>query len=282
MSLSKIISVDNPRQADIKPLDFHDLNRPLPERSRAGKAFQAADFFRETGPASPEERFVASFGREAAKFRLAAEEALAVEQDRAELEAQREEPPPPPTPEELLNQARAEAEAIRAEAAEQGRAAGYEQGLAEAREQTAQAVTGLLEAAAEITSYREGVFQEAKEDVIELVIAATRATAARNLALDPEAVVDLVAAGLKHIGPAKTVKVLLNPEDLALVDDHKAQLTLEHHNLEDLDLNPDPDAPRGGCRIVTETMEIDASLEGRLQSLTELFSRTLRSGAHAD
>ena len=120
MSLSKIISVDNPKQADIKPLDFHDLNRPLPERSRAGKAFQAADFFRETGPASPEERFVASFGREAAKFRLAAEEALAVEQDRAELEAQREEPPPPPTPEELLNQARAEAEAIRAEAGRAG------------------------------------------------------------------------------------------------------------------------------------------------------------------
>lgn len=282
MSLSKIISADNPKQADIKQIDFYDLKQPLPDRSRAGKDFRAADFFRETGLATPEERFVASFGREAAKSRAAEEEALAAEQARAELEAQREEPPPPPTPEELLDQARAEAEVIRAEAAEQGRMAGYEEGLAEAREQTAQAAAGLLEAAAEIRSYREGVFQGAREDVIELVIAATRATAARNLALDPEAVVDLVASGLKHIGPAKTVKILLNPEDLALVDEHKDQLTLEHHNLEELDLNPDPDAPRGGCRIVTETMEIDASLEGRLQSLTELFSRTLRSGVHAD
>jgi flagellar assembly protein FliH len=94
-----------------------------------------------------------------------------------------------------------------------------------------------------------------------LALAVGAQLARRELRIDPSQVIAIIrdCVGLLPAG-ARHVRVYLHPEDAAAVRNRLAEPAGERA----WSIIEDPVAGRGGCRIVTETSQIDARFESRV------------------
>lgn len=163
--------------------------------------------------------------------------------------------------EELQAQAQAEGyEQGRQEGFEYGHREGIEAGRSEMRERLAQ-FDDLLAALDE--PFRE-LDDQVENEVVTLIIGMVRQLVRREVRMDPGHIVGVVREALAILPVnSRGVRVLLHPEDAVLVR--------EAYSLGDSEQKwqpvDDPVIQRGGCRVVTATSQIDATLESRLNSL---------------
>jgi flagellar assembly protein FliH len=202
-----------------------------------------------------------------------------------EEELDQEEPPPRmPTAEEI--------EAIQKQAHEEAAAAGYQEGhqrghqegleqgrregLAQGREQGWQeghdaGEKAMLEAAARFQPLADClaaplalVDEQVEQELVALAIAIAKQLIRRELRTDPGQIVAVARDALKILpSSSRRVSLHLHPDDVELV---RNALALK-------DAGPrwkiveDPLMTRGGCRVMSETSQIDATLEKRLMAV---------------
>ncbi len=177
-------------------------------------------------------------------------------------------PAPEPTPGSDLDALRKQAYQ---EGFELGRREGYAQFHTQA-ERLAQLMTGLSEP-----------FADLDDQVVQELVALSKAIAQklvrREIQKDPGQIIAVVREAIAALPSAsRNVTLYLHPDDVVLVrealaigDDSPA-----------LDLVPDPLSTRGDCRVVTETSQIDASLEARLNALIVAMLGGEREGDSAN
>ncbi len=180
----------------------------------------------------------------------------------------------------------AELEALRRKAHEQarqqghaegfaeGRAAGYAQGLEEGRlageqelqRQTAEALRPLLQLADAFRQALTRFDEQIADRLVDLALVTGRHLAGAALEAHPEQILDIVRE-LLHAEPTLTgrPRLWLHPADLLLV---KAHLGAEF-DAAGWHLQPDDLVTRGGCRVTSESGELDATWESRWESLVE-------------
>lgn len=110
---------------------------------------------------------------------------------------------------------------------------------------------------------------DVEQELIGLSLAVARQLVRRELKTDPAQVVGVVheALAVLPIG-SRDVRVCLHPEDVKLMRDSFSQLEPEHN----WSLVDDPSLTRGDCRIITETSQVEATLERRLAAVvSQLF-----------
>lgn len=171
-------------------------------------------------------------------------------------------------------------EAARAQACEEGHGQGYavglERGLAEGRQRAgeelaadATRLTALLDSLAAPLASLE---QELLDSMLQLACALARQVVRRELSAVPARIGELVREGVAALPPAaRQISVHLNPLDLDLV----RTMAPRGRNDARWELVADASLSRGGCRISTESSEVDLTLETRL---TEAFARLLEGG----
>jgi flagellar assembly protein FliH len=108
-----------------------------------------------------------------------------------------------------------------------------------------------------------------------LAIAIARQVVRRELKSDPEQVIAVIreTVGLLPTA-ARDVRVHLHPEDAALVRERLAMPGAGRA----WTLLEDPVLARGGCRVTTDTAQIDARLEARLASVAAAVMGDERAG----
>lgn len=148
----------------------------------------------------------------------------------------------------------------RKEGQEYGHREGLEEGRADIRERLGQ-LDGLLGA---LDRPFEQLDQQVEREVVALVISMVRQLIRREVKLDPGQIVGVVreALGILPVN-ARNIRVVLHPEDAVLV---REAYTLGDHD-QQWQIVEDPVIQRGGCRIQTDTSQIDATLDSRLNSL---------------
>lgn len=156
------------------------------------------------------------------------------------------------------------------EAEERGRQAGLEEGGRELR-LAVDALNGALE---EISGLRERLLARNSDDMARLIMGIARQVVDQELAMRPETVLETVRRGLAMAVQSDTYQVLVNPADLDIVLEEKPLFLAGVSGLNNLVVEGDPDVGRGGCRLVSELGEVDATLERRLDEL----EATLRAG----
>ena len=105
---------------------------------------------------------------------------------------------------------------------------------------------------------------QVEKDLLSLVISIVRQLVRREVKSDPSLIVGVVREALSILPVAsRNVRLMLHPED--------AELIREVYALGDTDMGwslvEDPVINRGGCRVITDSSQIDATLESRLASL---------------
>lgn len=151
---------------------------------------------------------------------------------------------------------------------EQGRREGQEFGHREAVEESRQALKTRIEQFDRLMQGLDRPFEQlddqVESEIVTLVISMVRQLMRREIKSDPRYIVGVVREAIAVLPVnARHVRVLLNPED--------AELIREVYSLSDAEQKwqvvEDPVIQRGGCKVLTETSQIDATLESRLNAL---------------
>ena len=102
------------------------------------------------------------------------------------------------------------------------------------------------------------------DQMVELSITIAKMLIRRELKTDPGQIVAVVRESVSAL-PAGTnhIRVMLNPEDAELI---RETMSLSEGE-KGWEIFDDPLLRRGGCKIVTDTSEIDASVESRLSAI---------------
>ncbi|MDN3524880.1 flagellar assembly protein FliH [Halomonas sabkhae] len=160
----------------------------------------------------------------------------------------------------------------------QGREAGHAEGLAQGREDAQQAADAAFERRLEeeIAPLRTltGQFKEAlavlddaiADDLVDLALATGHQLAGEALKARPRQVLELVRA-LLHTEPPLVgqQRLWLHPLDLRLVEKTLGdELVAAGWRLQ-----PDDQLSRGGCRVTSESGELDATWESRWQAVRD-------------
>jgi flagellar biosynthesis/type III secretory pathway protein FliH len=191
---------------------------------------------------------------------------------------------------QLLLTAQTEAKRLREDAVSTGHAEGSERGLAEGREQgltdgRAAAFAEWNDRLTQLTqrwddaltgweAQRTAMLHEAREDIIECVIALTRKVILRAINADQTIVRDQLDAALALLGKATAAQVVINPRDRAVIEEclkaavDRAQNCVHAHILEDESMMP------GGCVVRTASAAggVDASIETQLERIAEALA----------
>jgi len=175
-------------------------------------------------------------------------------------------PPPPPTPDpalvreeimrqaeceaaDLISAARAEAEALKAQARDAGYADGYAAAQAEYQERLGE----ILALLAEIGREREAFFTRAESDLARLATVVAEKIILRQLALSPDTVVEITRACLKRLRDREEIFIRAHPEDMAILAAARPSLLMDHDGLTEFQLIEDRRVNRGGVIVETKS-----------------------------
>ena len=169
--------------------------------------------------------------------------------------------------------------------AAQDAARGYETGLARAQAETQQ---GMQELAARVRRL-DSVLQllgaplkalddQVEQQLLELALAVGKQLARRELSVAPAQIVAILRECLEQLPlAARDVRVHLHPEDAAIVRERLAAPAEERA----WSLIEDPTLARGGCVVRSDTSQIDARFESRVNAVLASALGEQRSVARA-
>lgn len=150
----------------------------------------------------------------------------------------------------------AQMEEMQRQSREEGRAAGYQEGLKQA-EQEAHRLRALLDGVQRDLARMD---ETIADQLLALALDISRRMLGEALKVRPELVLTVVQEAVRCLPDFENpVRVLLHPEDAALVQLHLAAQVAASGWL----IVPDNSIARGGCKLATATAEIDATLPGR-------------------
>ncbi len=157
---------------------------------------------------------------------------------------------------------------------------GFERGLQEGRDAGLKELNQRVQYLEQIVQSLRGPLTELDETVeqqlAQLAMLVARQLVRRELRTDPGQVIGVVREALSMLPVTdRKVQLALHPEDAHMIrqslsieegSPHAPEdtLTSDHGRIHIVD---DPVQVRGGCRVLTETSEIDASVESRLNAV---------------
>ncbi|MEW8684116.1 MAG: flagellar assembly protein FliH [Candidatus Thiodiazotropha endolucinida] len=141
---------------------------------------------------------------------------------------------------------------------------GHKEGLAQAKRDIQHYTVHLNKLLSHFEQPLRDLDDQVEKELLSLVIAIVKQLLRREVKSDPNLIVGVVREALSVLPvSSNNVRLLLHPED--------AELIREVYALGDNEVGwsliEDPVINRGGCKVVTDTSQIDGTLESRLTTL---------------
>ncbi len=151
---------------------------------------------------------------------------------------------------------------------EQAQQEGFEQGLKEGREAGTREFVERVQQLEQLTASLDRPFEELDEAIeqqlAQLAMIVARQLIRRELKSEPGQVIGVVREALAALPlAARNIRLSLHPEDAVLV---REALSLQQGEAS-IQVVEDPVQMRGGCLVLTENSQIDASVESRLNAI---------------
>lgn len=155
-----------------------------------------------------------------------------------------------------------------------GYQAGHETGLAEGLTEAREVTKQLTQAVQDVVAQREGILEEAKQNVLDIIIQIARKVTLDTIKLDHDMMAQMVARVIDQLVDKSYIKINVNPDHLPIVEQYLDKFLSDSSNIKDISFRADPRVRYGGCFIETPSGDIDA----RLSSQFEVVEQTLREG----
>lgn len=168
--------------------------------------------------------------------------------------------------EKIIQEARKQKEKIYSQVRDAARQEGYASALEDAREEATLIREEAGKVLEEAHQKRKKIIQGAQDELLELALKISEKIVEKQIELNRETVIDIVHKAVeKAVGTS--VKVLVAPEDLGLVREHRDKLAESLSEEVNLSVEPDGSLKPGDCYVETEKSFVDASVETKLQQV---------------
>lgn len=154
-----------------------------------------------------------------------------------------------------------ECEVLREEAKQKG----FEEGLA-----SFTAHIALLE------EEKTRIATEMRQKLPPLVIAAAKKILGKELTVNPEAFVDLIATALKATSQHRRIKIFVNKSDLEVIEKERPRLKAIFEHIETLNIIAREGIAEKSATIETEAGIVQVSLDSQLHALEKVFQQVLK------
>ena len=175
--------------------------------------------------------------------------------------------------EQILQQSKAKAEQIAADAKEEGRRAALleaQQSLGATLDQQLTTLLPALQQAVQDIRHSKAVWlTQWESQTITLATAIAARVIRREVASTPEITVDLIRDALELAMGAGRLTIQLSPQDYDALRDRAEHVARQLGKLGATEIVADPDISPGGCRVVTEFGVIDQTFEAQLARIAE-------------
>lgn len=172
----------------------------------------------------------------------------------------------------LLANARAEAEKIQQRAYHEGFAQGEAAGRKLAMQKIEPVLRALNTLLESLSEERKRVIEQYESDLIKLAFSIALRLIHREIELSQDVIVGIAAAALTKVVKANKVKILVSPFDLEILQQHVAEGDVDGEWLpSNLKVESDFNITRGGCRVLTDSGEIDATIESQIHQLKTIL-----------
>jgi len=169
----------------------------------------------------------------------------------------------------------AKLEALQEQAHKEGYEAGYAEGRKKGEAEVRAQADRLKNVFNALANPLEQLDTTIQEELVALSIAIARQIIRRELKADPGHMMGIVREALNQLPLAnRTIQIRLHPDDAATL---RGMLTLDDKS-QRWELVDDPALSRGDCRVVSETSQIDATLERRLTAIAAALFGGEREG----
>ena len=160
-------------------------------------------------------------------------------------------------------------EKIQQQAYEEGLAQGKKEGLEQGQAIIRTRVQALENICGQLENPLEALDHQVVDELTELTVQIARHLVRREIKTEPGQIIAVIRQALGQLPLAsRSIRLYLNPEDAQYVRATLSDAAAENS----WEIYEDPVLSRGGCRVVTETSQIDATVEKRLaQVVTELL-----------
>jgi flagellar biosynthesis/type III secretory pathway protein FliH len=183
-------------------------------------------------------------------------------------------PPPSEDPrlaaEAVIEAARSEADALRAQAVQDGLAEGLQRGREESAAELGPAMEALRSALEEAVRARDEIVDSAEARAAELAIAIAEKVVAGALTVAPERVIDVVRGALRGMLDGDRIVVCVHPDDVELVRAAGNELADAH-----IEIFAERRVARGGALVRTSVGEVDAQIDTKLEAVQALVAAEL-------
>lgn len=152
---------------------------------------------------------------------------------------------------------------------EEGKKLGRDEALNEQRQSLAQALEALTQSAQDLDASRLHLESEARTAVIQLAIAIAERVTKRMGQLDPAVAQANVEEALRLVVSSSDIRIAIHPTQKATLTEILPRLQAEWPQFKHIDLIADGTLTPGGCRIFTQSGQIDADLNLQLQKIAE-------------
>lgn len=177
---------------------------------------------------------------------------------------------------DALAEAGCDAEAIRRQAEEQGRAAALaaaEEVLNEKVHRRVATLTAALdEAVCQIHASRTEWLAHWERTALRVATAIAERVIRRQLDRGPDVTLTLVREALEMAAGRGDVQLRLHPHDYETLGPHAKRLTKDLSRLGKVELVPDASISKGGCRVDTRFGSIDQQLDAQLRRIEQELS----------
>lgn len=114
------------------------------------------------------------------------------------------------------------------------------------------------------------------KQVLPIALTAAKKIVGEQLKLHPDTIVAIIQKQLLQCASCKKVKILVSKEDKAILDEHKSELKEKLDQVESFAIEESPEMTQGSCMIVTESGNINATLDLQWKALETAFGRYMK------
>ncbi len=161
---------------------------------------------------------------------------------------------------------------------------GYEQGLARAEEECRSKKekidAGLREADLTLREARQRskeIIASSERKIVELAMAVAERLVYRQLDLEPETITSIARETINMLNEGNQVDLYVNPTDFEKCLEYSVSLKKEYPDINKLEILPDPQLPRGSCRVESESGVVEYLIDEEKEQLKEMLLKIARN-----
>lgn len=166
--------------------------------------------------------------------------------------------------EEILAQARTQAEELRKEGFEQGMAQGREEG----KKDLLPSLVALADAGQALIVFEQQLISRYTPQLVRLALEIAEKVIGKPVEEDPRIVASILERARGEVSEAKLIRIWLHPADYRTLEETRPDLVrVGEDGGRKIEVRPSEEIGRGGCRVETEIGLVDATLPTQIQEL---------------